>query len=141
MKFTGKHKNLSQIGPASVSLSDLTRSLSPTPEQKAAMGSPTRCISPPLIHIPRSEGNASGLTPEPSDRELVQLVMAANHSRYAPRMSKSPVGLRGKMRSLAASPGSLGGGNQSQTSSPDTSPTFKRPSNLRPEAGKDPGLW
>ena len=139
MKFTGKHQNISQLGPASVSLSDLTRSLSPTPQQQTAMRSPTRCTSPPLIHIPRSEGNASGLAPEPSDRELVQLVMAANRSRYAPR-PKSPLRLRAKTRSLATSPGSLGS-NQSQTTSPVTSPSFKRPSNLRAEAGKEQGLW
>ena len=36
---------------------------------------------PPIVSIPRSEANALGLAPEPSDREVVALVMAAHNQR------------------------------------------------------------
>ena len=86
LKVTGKHSNINQIGPAAVPLSDLMTLSMPeaaTPSTQQVLAQ--RSTSPPLIRVPRSEGNASGLVPEPSDRDLVQLVMAAHqHIRYSP---------------------------------------------------------
>ena len=86
LKVTGKHSNVNQIGPASVPLYDLLAPSIPeaTPSTQQQALAPRSTSPPSLMWIPRSEGNACGLAPKPTDRELVQSVIAAHQQRYSP---------------------------------------------------------